>query len=94
MATIWQEFKDTIEGMMSVKSGMFIHDIRFLMILPLIPFFIILPFVEKPSTLGNWIGIGMILIEIPWAFFLLQLRAKKKENWVDPQRYSDDTNGY
>ena len=80
--------------MISVKAGMFIQDFRFLMTLPLIPFFIVLAFVEKPSTLANWIGLAMLLIEIPWVIFLLKLRSAKREKWIEPTRYSDDTNGY
>lgn len=94
MAGLWQEIVDTIDAQMSVKDGLFTTDLRALMMWPLVPFLVALCFVEMPSTAANVIAFAMLAIEVPWVIFLLRRRAKKKRAWVEPARFSDDTNGY
>jgi len=94
MAGLWQEFVDVVDAQISVKDGLFLTGLRWLMTWPLIPFLIALCFVETPSALANGIAIAVLLIEVPWVIFVVRRRAAKKREWVEPTRFSDDTNGY
>ena len=95
MASLWQEFVDTVDAQISVDDGHFwLIDVRALMAWPLMPFLIVMLFVDLHSTGGN-IALGLMLIfEVWWTVFLFRLRAAKKRSWAEPTRFSDDNNGY
>lgn len=95
MASLWQEFVDTIDAQISVDDGLFWGtDLRALMALPLIPFLVVMFLAHPPSTAANVVGSAMLIFEVWWIIFLLRRRAAKKRNWVEPTRFSDENNGY
>ena len=94
MASLWQEFVDTVDAQISVDSGMFYNDLRGLMFWPLLPFFIAAPFVAGNELVGWLMVAGTVLIEVLWVIFLFRRRAAKKRNWIEPTRFSDENNGY
>ena len=77
MASLWQEFVDTVDAQISVDNGMFYNDLRGLMFWPLLPFIIATPFVADNEPVGSVLVAGMVLIEIPWVIFLFKRRAVK-----------------
>jgi hypothetical protein len=95
MASLWQEFVDTIDARISVDDGLFwITDLRALMAWPLIPFFVVTLLADPPSTVANVAMVAMLVLEIWWTVFLFRRRAAKKREWVEPTRFSDQNNGY
>lgn len=94
MASVWQEFVDTIDSWISVDDGLFWTDFRALMALPMMPFVAIAALADLASTAANVAILAMVLFEVWWAIFLFRRRAAKKRRWTEPQRFSDDTNGY
>ena len=95
MASLWQEFVDTVEAQISVDDGLFwVTDLRALMAWPLIPFLVAMFFLDLPSTAANIAMTLMLAFEVWWTVFLLRLRAAKKRKWVEPTRFSDEKNGY
>lgn len=94
MASLWQEFVETIDSQISVDDGLFWTDFRALMALSMAPFAAIVALSNPPSTIATVALIAMLLFEVWWAIFLLRRRAAKKRDWTEPQRFSDDTNGY
>jgi hypothetical protein len=90
MHKAWQFFVDTIDAQISGDDQRFWRDLRGLIILPWIPFFVALCFVDTPSVLGDVLVGAMFGVTIPWTIFLLRRRAIKKRSWVEPTRFSDD----
>lgn len=95
MASLWQEFVDTVDGQISVDDGLFwMTDLRALMAWPLIPFLAVALFADPPPTVANIAMVAMLVFAIWWIVCLLRRRADKKRNWVEPTRFSDQNNGY
>lgn len=94
MASLWQEFVDTIDAQISVKDGLWISDSQALMAWPLVPFFVVMLLADLPSIVANVAMVAMLVFEIWWTVFLYRRRAVKKRDWVEPTRFSDENNGY
>jgi hypothetical protein len=48
----------------------------------------------KTFNSGNDSDGRVVLVTIAWTIFLFRRRAMKKRDWVEPDRWYDDTHGY
>lgn len=94
MASLWQEFVDTIDSWISVDDNFWMTDLRTLLAWPLISFFMVIRLADPPSIVANVAMVAMLVFEIWWTVFLYRRRAAKKRDWVEPTRFSDENNGY
>jgi hypothetical protein len=94
MASLWQEFVDTIDARISVKDGLFWTDLRALMAWPFLPFMLVVILTGPSSTSANVALVATLIFEVWWSVFLFRRRAIKKRDWVEPTRFSDENNGY
>jgi hypothetical protein len=95
MARFRQEFVDWVDSQISVDDGLFwFTDLRAMMAWPAVPFIVLIVLADPPSTAANIAFAAMILCMAWWTAFLLRRRAAKKRSWIEPKRFSDDTNGY
>jgi hypothetical protein len=87
------DFLFWVDDQISVKSH-FWGDLRWLMWLPLWPFFgIAAVWFENEPVRQVSLGLGLFLC-VPWTIFLLRRRRLKKQSWVEPTRFSDENGGY
>lgn len=95
MASLWQEFVDTIDSQISVDDGLFwATRSRALLAWPFIPFFGVVLFAETPSPVVDVAMVATLIFEVWWTVFLFRRRAAKKCQWVEPTRFSDQNDGY
>ena len=94
MASLWQEFVDTVDAQISVNDGLFYSDLRAMIAWPMLPFVIVIALSDPPSTLTDVALVLLLVLEVWWVRFLFRRRREKKERWIEPTRFSDDSNGY
>ncbi|OQW77102.1 MAG: hypothetical protein BVN32_08580 [Proteobacteria bacterium ST_bin14] len=95
MASLWQDFVDTVDAQISVNDRLFwAVDFGALIAWPFIPFFVLVFLADPPSTSANVIAAAMLIFEVWWTIFLFRRRATKKRKWVEPSRFSDENSGY
>lgn len=94
MASLRQEFVDTIDGELSGDPSRYWVDMRALWGWPLLPCAIALALVPTPSTLGYIIGGAGFVAEVAWIIFLQRRWRMKADRWEPAVRFSDDPSGY
>ena len=92
--TLREHFLFWIDSQISVKSGFFVNDLRWLMPLPLLPFLVVgLIWFENGMVRKSAIILGLALV-IPWTVLLFKRRKFKMQTWQEPTRFADKNNGY
>jgi len=94
VSQVWLSFVEWVDRQISVRDGLFWMDLRWLIWLPAISFLVALFAVRKPSALAYTLGALAFISVVIWTVFLFRRRATKKRNWVEPDRWYDETNGY
>ncbi len=87
---LWQVIKFEVKERIPTNDWMFWrYDFWFLLLIPAWPFLIS---VVVTGDVAQWqavLGGLTAVVLVPWGATILALRRQKKQNWVEPERYSE-----
>lgn len=87
---LWQVIKFEVKERIPTNDGRFWRtDFWFLLLIPAWPFLISLAVTGYLARWQGVLGVVTAMVLLPWGATILKLRRQKKQNWVEPDRYSE-----
>ncbi|MFL0588335.1 hypothetical protein ACH0BU_17080 [Sphingomonas olei] len=94
MASIWQEFIDTLDGQLSGDPKRKWMDVKPLMGLPLFPGFVIVACMPTASIAAKTAMTITFVVELAWLILIFKRWKVKAAAFTPATRFSDDPAGY